>query len=546
MKKAITFVLTIFSFCSSGILSSQNIGINTTNPQTSLQVADDHPATGGMCIGTGIAGTGGNLRLLSNVNHWNLDNSNGNLRFFTETNFGIGGDVKAIINQQGRMGIGTSNPFFSLHAANDNTLNNGVTIGTGTANDGASLRWINNTTHWNLDNANGNLRFYTETDFGSGTTLRAAINNSGNIGIGLSDPIVRLDVQAVQAGEPSVISRGGPDFSVPSSEILNIGHWNGLQFLNRMAMSSNGFVGIGTTSPGTLLDILRNSPPLGAAVCRVEGVNVGHTDYDLISLQHGAEAVFRLSADGEVNISKGSVMGGTTLLQAEVQNVGHSDYNLFRAIHGNGTRFQVRADGRVGINHLSSNWIFTVRPQNSGVHPMALSSFSNSGGANIVFRCRNNQEVIANGTITAGSKNFIIDHPLAPATKTLRHACIESPDMKNIYDGMVVLNEFGEAIVELPAYFQSLNKDYRYLLTCVGTYGPVYISEKINNNRFKIAGGHPGMEIHWQVTGNRQDPAVLKHPMVVEMDKTETEKGLYHHPEAYGFPLSKGIGSKDE
>jgi hypothetical protein len=46
-------------------------------------------------------------------------------------------------------------------------------------------------------------------------------------------------------------------------------------------------------------------------------------------------------------------------------------------------------------------------------------------------------------------KFFRIDHPLDPANKYLNHSAVESPDMKNIYDGVVTLDADGEAVVEL-------------------------------------------------------------------------------------------------
>jgi len=78
--------------------------------------------------------------------------------------------------------------------------------------------------------------------------------------------------------------------------------------------------------------------------------------------------------------------------------------------------------------------------------------------------------------------------------------------MKNIYDGIAVLDTKGEADVELPSSFGTLNSDLRYQLTCIGAYAPVYIDREIIGNRFRIGGGAPGMKVSWQVTGIRQDP----------------------------------------
>ena len=48
------------------------------------------------------------------------------------------------------------------------------------------------------------------------------------------------------------------------------------------------------------------------------------------------------------------------------------------------------------------------------------------------------------------------------------HSFVESPDMMNIYNGNAILDESGEAWAELPEWFEALNRDFRYQLTCIG------------------------------------------------------------------------------
>jgi hypothetical protein len=146
-----------------------------------------------------------------------------------------------------------------------------------------------------------------------------------------------------------------------------------------------------------------------------------------------------------------------------------------------------------------------------------------------------------NGNFSASSKSFVIDHPLDPDNKYLYHATVESPDMKNIYDGVVILDENGEAVVELPSYFEALNMEFRYQLTCIGSFAPVYIAQEIQNNRFKIAGGKPGMKVSWQVTGIRKDPFANAHRIVPEVEKEPGNKGKYLHPKELGKPENLGI-----
>lgn len=139
------------------------------------------------------------------------------------------------------------------------------------------------------------------------------------------------------------------------------------------------------------------------------------------------------------------------------------------------------------------------------------------------------------GNLTKGSGSFKIDHPLDPANKYLYHSFVESPDMMNIYNGVVALDRKGQAWITLPAYFKALNADFRYQLTAIGAPGPnLYVAKEISGNRFKVAGGRPGARVSWQVTGIRQDAYAKAHRIQVEEEKPAQERGHYLHPELFG------------
>jgi hypothetical protein len=133
--------------------------------------------------------------------------------------------------------------------------------------------------------------------------------------------------------------------------------------------------------------------------------------------------------------------------------------------------------------------------------------------------------------------SFVIDHPLDPTNKLLYHSFVESPDVKNVYDGIVVLDQSGEAIVPLPSYFEALNKDFRYQIKPVGASMPdLYIKNGVQNNQFVIGGGKPGGHVSWQVTGTRHDAYILANPIIVETQKGPTAlvpKGEYLFPAGY-------------
>jgi len=149
------------------------------------------------------------------------------------------------------------------------------------------------------------------------------------------------------------------------------------------------------------------------------------------------------------------------------------------------------------------------------------------------------------GNVTATTKGFFIDDPLDPKNKILYHSNVESPDVKNIYDGIVVLDEHGEALVQLPDYFLALNKDFRYLATPIGQSMPdLHLSGEVGKRFFgifgpivfKISGGVAGGKISWQVTGIRHDPYILANPVIPEVAKSPDEHrdvGQYVCTECY-------------
>ena len=152
-----------------------------------------------------------------------------------------------------------------------------------------------------------------------------------------------------------------------------------------------------------------------------------------------------------------------------------------------------------------------------------------------------NGDVNVTGNLAKGGGSFKIDHPLDPANKYLYHSFVESPDMMNIYNGTVALDANGEAVIPMPEWFGVLNRDFRYQLTCIGGFAPVYIAEELANNQFKIGGGRAGLKVSWQVTGIRQDAWANAHRIPVEEAKDARERGFYIHPELYGAPQEKQI-----
>jgi hypothetical protein len=155
--------------------------------------------------------------------------------------------------------------------------------------------------------------------------------------------------------------------------------------------------------------------------------------------------------------------------------------------------------------------------------------------------------VFADGSFAAtGTKSFQIDHPLMPETHYLNHFCTEGPDPMNAYSGNVVTDAQGYATVQLPDYFESINRDFRYQLTCIGQFAQAIVAEEIRNNQFVIRTSKPYVKVSWRVEAIRNDRWVQRYGYQTEQEKEDEIKGKYLNPELYGQPKEQGIHYRPE
>jgi hypothetical protein len=181
---------------------------------------------------------------------------------------------------------------------------------------------------------------------------------------------------------------------------------------------------------------------------------------------------------------------------------------------------------------------------------LAGSTFVNANsGQTLHLRIANSDQltvttgtVNVNGTFTAGDKKFKIDHPLDPANKYLYHTSVESSEMMNIYTGNVITGGDALATVQLPDWFEALNKDFRYQLTVIGQFAQAIVASEISHHRFSIRTDKPNVKVSWQVTGVRHDAYTNAHSIPVEVEKASADRGRYLYPEAFGQPASARIG----
>jgi hypothetical protein len=187
----------------------------------------------------------------------------------------------------------------------------------------------------------------------------------------------------------------------------------------------------------------------------------------------------------------------------------------------------------VGVwgSHASSGW---------GVYGSSPSGYGVVGGSTTGFAGYFFGKVFVNGTLSKSAGGFKIDHPLDPAHAYLNHSFVESPDMKDVYDGVVTTDRRGFATVRLPHYFQALNRTFRYQLTILGTRGwNARVVREIAHNRFTIQSDQPRVKVSWQATGIRHDAYANAHRIKVVESKSAAAQGRYLQPGLYGQPRSK-------
>ena len=193
------------------ILSGGNVGIGTTSPSSTLTVDGEVEI---LSDDTSGANEGGHLTLRASsagTKRWNIDNyADSDLRFFTQDDAtAANGDVKMIILDSGKVGIGTTSPTYTLDvvSAGDGLLSlTGATkpvmrfmVGTSTV---GTIQAQENTS-MNVS-AYGTSSLNLQT---AGTAPRLTILTGGNIGIGTETPGSLLEIEGTTNSSTSNLLR---------------------------------------------------------------------------------------------------------------------------------------------------------------------------------------------------------------------------------------------------------------------------------------------------------------------------------------------------
>lgn len=372
------------------------------------------------------------------------------------------------------------------------------------------------------------LLYQTSGKIGLGTTspdYNFTINSSSTAGLGLK--IFRSGGVRILLSNSLTSNEGWAIDEAQTSLSFQKINSSGFIDFTAMKLLSNGNVGIGATTPLYPLHISTNRRYAGyfTSDSLSSSTHVLHSEYTGIG-NSDAKAVYGISVPADYWGYGGYFVGGYRGVTGVVNPTGSNHYyGVYGEVSGG-------SGNNYGVYGLASG---------SGTN-YAIYGFASGSGTN--WAGYFNGDVNVTGTISKGGGSFKIDHPLDPQNKYLYHSFVESPDMKNIYDGTVITDASGYATVTLPEWFEALNKDFRYQLTVIGDFAQAIVAQEIQNNQFTIRTDKPNVKVSWQVTGIRHDPFAEKYRIPVEEYKKGDDVGKYLYPEAYGLPETMGIDYK--
>lgn len=342
--------------------------------------------------------------------------------------------------------------------------------------------------------------------------------------------------------------------------------------VNSAIYENGGKVGIGTTSPSTTLTVNGLIRTMSGGVEFPDGTTQSTAAHSgLSAVSHDTTLVGNGTSSSKLGVAVPLDLFGNTGGETVFVDNSGSGYGLAAetssttagglfgyspgtsSVTGEGVGVYGESSSGVGVFGASYGWIGVLGYTDTnytwategyivGGTTDATAIFGrNDSGSGNGYGGYFTGDVYVSGNLAKSSGSFKIDDPLDPANKYLYHSFVESPDMMNIYNGNVMTDASGLAMITMPDYFSALNRDFRYQLTVIGQFAQAIVASKLADNRFTIKTDKPNVEVSWQVTGIRQDAWANAHRLPVEIEKPLKEQGSYLHPELYNEGPEKSV-----
>ncbi len=314
--------------------------------------------------------------------------------------FTTDGTTAMTIDNNQRLGVGTTSPATTLHLGNSGVLR--INNQNGTRN----LELFNNSSNAEIKASTDPIRINAEHSsgyvrFDTNNTERARIDSSGRVGIGTSSPSEVLDLRSTGTTRIFFESNdgGSPEYRATvgvDSGGFKIQTRDGTYGSNtdRLTIDTSGRVGIGTTSPGSLLQLT--------------GSGVGANYLVINASSSGSETL-------EVGVPSG---GGNVQLTATHSGGGSNSAGfIFRTRAGSsGTAERVRIDssGRLLVGTSSSRSvdnekILQIEGVNQQSSSMSLTRNTNSSAPpNISFGKSRGSTLGSNTIVQSGDSLGVI------------------------------------------------------------------------------------------------------------------------------------------
>jgi hypothetical protein len=458
---------------------------------------------------------------------------------------------------------------YALYAATSGNAGTSYTAGSGISIAGNTISATDNSAtneYQNLSVSGSTLSISN----GNSVTLPAGTTYVAGTGVAINgttisatDPSITNEIQTLSVSGSTLSISGGNSITLPvggSGGTLDQSYDFGGAGAGRTITADSGPVTINGTGAGAAnIGLLITHNGTGTAGI---GVSFGGTGNAIQANSSNAANTFAVvqgttnSATANNSALFGQSSGAARGVVGEVTSAATGD----AAVRGN----NLRTSGGIGVEGVGFNGVsgqtnyrdgYGVFGQNFDLVGPLTSNSVGVGGLGYIGVLGQSSDpagagvasldnIIALGDLTvSGTKNFRIDHPLDPANEYLNHFSIESNEVLNIYRGTAAFDENGNAVVQLPEWFDAVNRNASYQLTPIGGYAPIFIAEKITSGRFVIGGGQAGMEVSWAVYAERNDPYLQQHPEArqVEEPKNDREKGHYLRPDLYKQPADQGI-----